>query len=342
VIRRTLTLLAVLSLAAPLSLHAQEVAEELRDAMKSEVFNLEMLFRTDAELRLEDGGERSHVDVAVARLRARGRLDGGFQYFAQFEFARDPNVLDLRLGWSPGTEFLVRAGRFKTPFSREFLTFFGARDLNGTARIVGRLAPNRQYGVEMSGRASDHFRWQVGGFTGGSSSASNEPGLVVGRVVFDRLFASESGSGVSLGLNAGAGTDQAIAQRLYGSGFRGDGTLVGVDARYERGPLLLSTEWIRGDYESDLHAPGDGEPQVIDDSGASGIQVTAAWQFTDVVQGLIRWDRFDGPDSAADDLMLLGLNITPTDYVRMQAIYRLPFEDASETHRMYANIQLFF
>ena len=343
-IRRTLMLSLALCLISPSGARAQDVADQLRAAMKSEVFNLEMLFRTDAEVRLEDGAERSAVDVAVARLRAGGRLDGGFRYFAQLEFARDPNLLDLRLGWSPGPEFLVRAGYFKTPFSREFLTFYGARDFNGTSRVVGQMAPNRQYGIELSGRATEHVHWQVGGFTGADADSPIAGELLAGRVTFDKLFASDSGSGLSFGVNGAIGTDRAIAPRVLDSDLAGDGTLVGVDARYERGPLLLAGEWIAGDFESGLIPPDDGGGVILllfnDD--ASGMQLTGGWQFTDVVQGLVRWDHFDGPEVDADDLMLLGLNITPTAYVRIQGVYRAPLQDASESHRIFANIQLHF
>ena len=124
--RRAGLALAVLALLAGPPARAQD-APSLR---------LGTLVQADA--RVGDGPEG--FALPAARLRATARAEG-LTLFAQADLARDPVLLDARLSLPVAGVLVVDTGLFKTPFSREFLTFRGALPLAERSRVVRALAP---------------------------------------------------------------------------------------------------------------------------------------------------------------------------------------------------------
>ena len=326
-------LLPLLGLVAvlPASASAQTPEDEPVLAQVREVFSqpgltLGFLLQAVVDVGLEE--DPASAQVAAARIRVAGVLDGGFSYRLQTNHAASPSLLDAQVGWTHGPRFSVHAGRFKTPFSREFLTYAGAIDFVNRARAVSALAPNRQMGVQASGLLTERVAYAVGGFTGGSNTTPNEALVGVARVSGDGFAV---GDGVlAVAAHLAVGRDGAIGTGVLGPGFVGDGVLWGGDARYEAGRLLLAGEYVHADWDP----LGPAEPD------AEGFYLTAGWMVAEARQALIRWDRYRAPVGEANDVILLGANVWPTEASEIQVNWGIPVDDGAGPHKLLVNFQI--
>jgi hypothetical protein len=228
--------------------------------------------------------------------------------------------------------FAVDAGRFKTPFSRELLTYAGSIDFVDRSRVVSALAPNRQVGVRLSGQLDDHVSWAAGGFTGGSNNVPGEPLLGVLRLEGSGIDVGEDGV-LALAGQAGFGRDGAVGAGAGGNAFRGDGVLLGVDGRFTSGPLLLAAEYIRADWDPTFGGDGD----------ADGLYATVGWHVRENHQVLARWDRYRSVTALdADDAIVLGYNVWPTGASEIQVNGVFPMRDSGLPYRLLVNFQIGF
>lgn len=308
----------------------EPVLDQLRETFSQPGLTLGMLLQTVIDPGLDDATTAS-AQVAAARLRLFGELDGGFHYMFQTNFAASPSLLDARVGWTHSDALTVYAGRFKTPFSRELLTFAGSIDFVNRSRVVSALAPNRQVGVQVGGSLDERVGWSAGGFTGANNTTANESLAGVFRLE-GRGIAIGDGTLAAAG-HVGVGRDGAIGTRALGGAFVGDGVLLGADARYEAGQLLLAAEVIRADWD----------PVGPVDVDADGLYLTAGWMVRENHQGLVRWDRYRAPGTVLDDdVVVLGYNTWPTTATEIQVNWILPLRDSGEPYRLLVNLQMGF
>jgi hypothetical protein len=70
-------------------------------------------------------------------------------------------LLEAIVSWSPDPRLMISAGRFKTPFSREFIQDIANIDFVNRSRVVVALVPNRQRGLRLRGmpEAASPGRW---------------------------------------------------------------------------------------------------------------------------------------------------------------------------------------
>lgn len=322
--------LAGLAVAAPLAAQQEPepILDQVRDVFGSEGLTLGFLLQAVLDPGI-DGDDPARAQVGNARLRLQGRLDGGFSYKLQTNHAATPTLLDAQLSWSPGPELMVSVGRFKTPFSRELLTYAGSIDFVNRSRVVSALAPNRQVGVQLGGRLTDVVSWSAGGFTGPRTSTSDQSLLGVVRL---------EGSGIEVGKGTLAvaaqfagGREDAIGARALGPAFTGDGLIYGVDARYEAGPLLLAGEYIRGEWNPDFG---------VLDVEADGVYLTAGYMLAEARQVLMRWDRYEAPGQEPDDVLVFGFNAWPTGATEIQVNWLVPLKESTELHKLLVNFQI--
>lgn len=306
----------------------EPILDQVRQLFSSEGMTLGFLLQTVADPGIDDDPAR--VTVPNARLRLYGQLDGGFGYKLQTNHAGGSTLLDAQVTWSPGSELTIAAGRFKTPFSREFLIYGGSIDLVNRSRVVARLAPNRQMGVQAGGRLNEIVSWTVGGFTGATNATSDESLIGVVRLEGSGI---EVGEGtLSVGANLAGGREDAIGARQLGPAFSGDGLLYGADARFVSGPLMLAGEYIRGDWAPDVG---------VTDVEADGFYFTAGYMVQEMRQILLRWDRFEAPGALeADDVLVFGFNAWPTSATEIQLNWQVPLKDSSELHKVLINFQV--
>ncbi len=322
-------LLFGVALSAPAAAQQDEpLLGELRSTLTRPWMTVGALFVTTVDLGLED--RATSASVRAARLRLSGNLDGGFSYFLQTNFAASPALLDARIGWSPDSAFTLWAGRFKTPYSRELLAYLGDLDFIARARVVDALSPNRQVGMQATWRAGDHLAWSLGGFTGTENAARNESLIGVARL---EGMAIPVGEGtLSVAGQAAVGRDAAITGRAYPLTFEGDGFLLGGDARFELGRLLLAGEFHRAEWE----------PVAAADTDAQGAFVTAGWMVRSDQQVLVRWDNYRAPVGQASDFLVLGYNAWPTSAAQVQVNWLAPVDESGAPHQVLVSFELRF
>ncbi|NNF13112.1 MAG: hypothetical protein HKN72_07810 [Gemmatimonadetes bacterium] len=329
---RTAMVLGFLVVGAPSPMAAQQdlepVLDQVRQLFSSPGMSLGFLLQAVADPGIDDDPAR--VTVPNARLRLYGQLDKGFGYKLQTNHAGTATLLDAQVTWSPGSELTIAAGRFKAPFSREFLVYGGAIDFVNRSRVVSRLAPNRQMGVQLGGQLDQVISWTVGGFTGANNSTSDESLIGVVRLEGSGI---EVGDGtLSVGANFAGGREDAIGSRQLGPAFTGDGVLYGADALFVSGPLMLAGEYIRGEWDPDVG---------VIDIESDGLYFTAGYMVQEMRQILIRWDRFEAPGAIeADDVLVFGFNAWPTSATEIQVNWQVPLKDSSELHKILVNFQV--
>lgn len=328
------SLLVALSLlatfAVPASVTAQQdrepVLDEVRDLFTSEGLTLRFLLQGVVDAGVDDSPARARV--SQARLRLEGLLDEGFGYKLQTNHVGTSTLLDAQVSWTPGPELTVAAGRFKTPFSREFLTYAGSIDFVSRSRVVTALAPNRQVGVQLGGRINDLLSWSAGGFTG-QNTTTDESLLGVVRLEGAGIEVAEGT--LSVAAQVAGGRDDAAGARQLGPAFSGDGILYGADARFESEFLMLAGEYIRGEWEPDV-----GLTEVESD----GLYLTAGFNVTETRQLLVRWDRYEAPGQEADDILVFGFNAWPTSAAQLRVNWLVPLKDSDQIHRLLFGFQL--
>lgn len=329
---RGLLLFSLIAAASAAPLHAQSqqepTLEQVRALFQQPGLSVHALIQAVADPGIDD--QQARMRVPEARLGIAGVLDQGFRYELQAHLVGSPSILDARVGWASGDAFAVDAGRFKTPFSREFLTYIGSTDFIDRARVVNALAPDRQLGVQLSGQVTDNVGWAVGGFTGGADSGGGEPLLGVVRLAASSIELGEGA--LAFSGQAGFGQDGAIGSGFGGTGFRGDGLVLGFDGRYESGRLLLGAEYIRAEWD----------PSIGADQDAEGLFATAGWRLEEKHQVLARWDRYRGVVGEADDALMLGYNVFPTQASRIQFNGIFPLRDSALPYRLLVNFQIGF
>jgi len=303
--------------------------EQLRAAVTSPWLTLGALFSTRVDVGLEEAPPAAQV--RAARILLSGTLDGGFSYFLQTNFASSPALLDGRIGWSPDPGFVVYAGRFKTPFSRELLTYLGDLDFIDRSRVVDALAPDRQVGVQATWRIGERFAWSLGGFSGREGELRNE--ALVGVARLEGMGITVGRALVSVAGHAALGRDAAIAGRARPVTFQGEGSVLGLDASVEIGRLMLVGEVIGADWDPDAGPSAD----------AGGAYLTAAWKLEPSRQLLVRWDRYRAPGvGEASDYVVLGVNVWPTSAAQFQANWLVPIDGGDDLHRVVLGVEVGF
>jgi hypothetical protein len=272
----------------------------------------------------------ANVSVSAARLLLAGVFDNGFRYFLQTNFAASPSVLDARVGWVYDDRFGVWAGRFKTPFNQELIDYAGSIDFVNRSRVVSQLGTDRQYGVLIASRVGI-ASVALGGFTGPNGTPTGDDLAGVARLAVVPEIGEEHT--LRAGASAAIGRDGAVGGRSLGPGYDGSASLFEVDARYERGPLLLAFEGVLGSYDPDVGGDEDG----------SGLYLTGGWRPTERTQLLARWDRFtDAGSDEADDNIVFGFNAWPTSASEIQVNWVAPVAGSASPHKLLINFQVGF
>jgi hypothetical protein len=343
-IARRAVLLAATGAVVPVPATAQTGDEpifaQLVQAFKKPYFSVGMLVQSVADFQIERSFPGTNgFTLANARLNVGGELDGGFGYFFQTNFAGSARILDARLSYRPVDAIRISVGQFKAPFSYELLTDAASLDFVNRAQVVSALAPARQLGAEVAlGARAAPVGFSAGVFNGnaiGANANDNNALLYVARFRITPIRPSSQHHGrLLLGVNAGFSRDAAASlPAILPTSFAGDRTLLGADARYTDGPLLLSGEVI---YAHLAPAVGPAiEPW--------GFHATAGYKPTARTQVLGRWDRLDRGLLATTDLIIFGFNAWPTRATEVQVNYLFDTDQATvDNHRLLVNLQLGF
>ena len=325
-------LLFILSAGATSALHAQDepLLERLQRQFQSEHFRLGMLTQVVGTLQFDADDAVNGFSIGAARLSARGRLDGGFNYLLQTEFVSSPVLLDARLGYAFSETFSISAGVYKAPFSAEQLIPAANIDMINRSIVVSALAPGRQIGVSLDGYNPERtVMYSIGAFNGNGRSLGgndNNSLLYAGRLA---VYPSLSEGSLELGLNLAYSEDPGPA----GGRTR---FLFGGDARFQQERLLLAGEVIYGDIDAAVVAGGERNPV--------GYQATAGYMLEPGVhQVLLRLDGFDPDLAAGDDVnfLIFGYNYWPTGAFELQVNFLAPLFEGGRS-AVLVNFQVSF
>ena len=278
----------------------------------------------------EAEGNEGRIEIAAARFGIGGRLGGGVGYRLQTEFARSPAVLDVYISYG-SDDVRVVVGRQKAPFSYEFLTSAADIPFVNRSRAVRALAPGREVGVEVQATsASSPLSLRAGVFNatqrrtaqGAPVSQAQRGGvLVVGRA--QGAFDVGGGGALTVGTNVGYDTPDTSDEVEAPGRF-----LLGADARFRLGALLLSGEYLYARTgEAVRPLPRDRE----------GGYATVGYDLSADDRVLARLDVFEGSEE-----VLFGYNRALTRAASFQANLVVPLDDAAEPFGALANFQLAF
>ena len=334
---------ALLCVALPATAQAQTdepVLTQLVQTFKKPYLSVGMLVQSVADFQIERSFAGANgFALANARLNVGGELDGGFGYFFQTNFAGTARILDARLSYRPLNAVRVSAGQFKAPFSYELLTDAASTDFVNRSQVVTALAPGRQLGGELAlGARAAPVGFSAGVFNGnaiGANANDNNALLYVARFRATPVRPPDGHAGrLLMGVNAAFSRDAAAAlPAILPTPFAGDRTLLGADARYTDGPMLLSGEVIYAHLA----------PEVGPSIEPWGFHATAGYHPSPKTQVLARWDYLDPGVAAATSLILFGFNAWPTGATKMQVNYLFDTDQPGvDNHRLLVNFQLGF
>jgi len=318
--------------------------EKLTEFLKRDYFSVGAVLQVVGDMQPErQSSGNNGFSVANFRLNFRGELDRGFGYWLQASFTSSPAILDGSMYYEPVPAARITVGRFKSPFSTEFLVAAPDIDFVNRSQVVSALAPGRQVGVKLSGKTNNEvFSYAAGIFNGNSPSENandNNDFLYAARATIKtELGDADPKSTLEIGANIAQSYDSEYG--LPGDRmplFSGDRILFGADFRLMVRKWLVSGEAIAANLD-----PGSGETLK-----PLGYHVTAGYMVSSNSQLLARWDSFDAEDlnilDGKTDLVVLGFNHWPTKATELQVNYIIDADDNElKYHQWLINLQIVF
>ncbi|TFG89302.1 MAG: hypothetical protein E4H17_00910 [Gemmatimonadales bacterium] len=335
---RVIVIVLALSGAAAPRAAQDSLLTELAHRFQSEPLRLGMLLQVVGDFQdNRNDGSSNGFRIPNARLKLSGRLDNGFGYLLQTNFASSTVLLDAALSYRAAEPFTLQAGKFKVPFSGELLTAAGELDFIDRAQVVRALAPGRQLGAQAEGRvARGVVQYGLGVFSGNTESSNDDDRLLTaGRVAIVPFRSTPSSTRqLEIAGNLAYSHDTNVSLGALGSSFAGRRTLYGADVRWRHDDWLVAGEFIGARLEPDSGST----------TNPVGWQGTLGYHISRKFQLLARWDalRPDGP-GADSDLLLIGFRAWPTGAVQCRLAYQrdLAMTDSSP-HGVLAGAQLGF
>jgi hypothetical protein len=124
--------------------------EDFKNAFSKPYLRIGLVLQTTGNFQIERQAGTNGFELTNLRFKLSGRFDKGIGYAIQTSFTRSPSILDARIYYEIDKSFIVDAGLYKAPFSREFLISTPYTDFVSRAQLVA-LVPNRQIGVTARG-----------------------------------------------------------------------------------------------------------------------------------------------------------------------------------------------
>lgn len=301
----------LLSTTGLIAQNQEPLANELRNLLKSESFNVGLLLQSEANFSFENDNYNNgrSFTLGATRLDIRGKVDGGFNYRLQLELRRAVSLLDAQIGYTFENGVQVVGGAFKPFTSRDLDPNPGATDFINRARQVGAMMNSREIGVTVFGDAGN-LRYIIGMYNGNGLNNSN---FGDNRFLYTaRLgYSHEASTGdVEVGLNTAINTS-----RFETVGNTG---LVSVENRVLYGPYVeySSDSWFgTAEFQQTRFERADNNL----DETITGFYVTVGNKITEKSELLIRWDHLSYDiRPLTSDLLILGWNHQATSLISFQ------------------------
>ena len=203
-----LVLISILLIGA--SLKAQDASdsdfEAFQEHLQRDYFTVGALLQTVGDYQPDRAAGKNGFFVGNARLQVKGVLDNKFGYQLQANFINSPSILDANVYYNVTSNFSVKAGLFKAPFSYEYLIGAAAIDFVNRSAVVNQLAPKRQVGVQLQGTVAEgKLKYSAGMFNGngyGGNQNDDNNFLYTARLETSSGFGNSSDNSMMVGINA--------------------------------------------------------------------------------------------------------------------------------------------
>lgn len=331
---RMLVFVAIATLSmTPAAAADEPLLDALERRLKNEWMSVGLLLQLVADVQSDrDLPGENGFSVANTRVSAKGTLDGHVSYFVQANFAPTAALLDASIGLALSEHATLQAGAMKAPFSVEFLTAASAIDFVNRSQVVSLLAPGRQIGATLRGTLDDAtVHYAAGVFNGNGVGPNGNDGDGVLGVARLGVDASDSDGRAQFGVNVAYGSDDDTRVGLDPD-FRGDRTVLGADARIERGRHVLSGEILWASLDS----------RDVPSTEPWGYQITAGTMLGGETQLLARLDAVKADGHAWRNVAIAGLNVWPTRATELQVNVLVPTNESARHTQLLVNGQVAF
>jgi phosphate-selective porin len=251
-----------------------------------------------------DLGRLLFADRELRRLRVG--FEGKYKKLT-FEFVVDPRtgpdapvdleftdrfqLKDATVGYEFSKKAYLLVGHFKPPVSPEFLTSAAKTDFVERSLVATRLAPDRDWGVGISGEAGK-FTYAAGVFAGDDSEAlQSAEATGAARLTYEALKGLTVGGSFSQGKvepepREGSREPEpkgALGRTTTGFSFwnrahvNGTRRRLGADLEYRRGPFRVIGEYLQ---EQEQRKGQGSTGQDIPDVRGSGWSLQGSWLLT--------------------------------------------------------------
>ncbi|MEJ2103055.1 MAG: porin [Ignavibacteriaceae bacterium] len=308
---------------------------ELIKNFKKDYFTVDLLFQAVADFQPErtiignNGFYLSNV-----RLRMHGNLDKNFSYFFQTSFMVSPILLDASISYRLSDAMHLNAGQFKTPFSKEYLTYAADLDFVNRAQEAALLSPRRDIGLQLSGKFADNlFEYRAGIFNGNGPNKiynDNNSFLYVGRIA---LTPHDKNGHYEIALNAGY--DGNTTGGVLIKNYFGKRTFLGGDLQAVIDKFLFSAEISMNKFEGKIDS-------VHIKKEPYGYHITLGYKPFKKHQFLFRYDNLSADGIISDsELYIIGYNFWPTRFAEIQVNYIIDSNNTEfKNHWYLINFQI--
>jgi len=307
----------------------EPIYDEFIKNFKKDYFTIEMLFQAVADFQPERTiiGNNSFY-LSNARLRLFGNLDDNFSYFFQGSFIVSPLLLDAAISYKFSDLFKLTAGQFKTPFSKEFLTYAANIDFVNRAQATALLSPRRDLGFQVSGHLiSDLIEYRTGIFNGNGPNKffnDNNSFLYVGRIA---VKPRANNNNYEIGFNAGYNENSNSG--ILGKDFSGKQTFIGGDVRAEIDKFLFSSEIVMNKLDGLIDSVATKEDPY-------GYYITIGYKPFSKHQFLLRYDNLSADGIISDSkFYIIGYNFWPTRVAEIQINYIINSDNSEFKYHWY-------
>lgn len=236
----------------PVSLHADEepLAEQVRNMLQHEAFTVKAIVQSCFYYSFDDDdfqGGRT-FEAGDVRLSIRGILDKRFFYRIYFDLTREPNMLDMYVGYRHSDAFRLTAGAQKPKQSIDVIPGTHETDFIERTMIARYLVHSREIGLSAEGSLGqiDYY----GGIFNGSRLRSNNNNKFYGIGRIQYTIDDLSTGGLQIGLQGSHGDSEGVRSGSLGPILRGNRTIFGADARLETDNVLFAAEYLTGILET--------------------------------------------------------------------------------------------
>lgn len=315
---------------------AEPLYEEFKNVFSKPYLRIGLVLQTTGNFQIEREAGTNGFELTNLRFKLSGKFDKGIGYAVQTSFTRSPSILDARVYYEIDKSFIVDAGLYKAPFSREFLISTPYTDFVSRAQLTA-LVPNRQIGVTARGLIpGTQLTYSAGVFNGNrytSSGNDNNDMMYVGRLSFNPKISQNESDKLEIAVSVAQSNDKNVNISPINNAFEGKRFLLGGDTRLEYDKWMISGEAVYAKLD-----PADAE--VFE---PFSYQATIGYMIINKVQLLFRWDSFKMNDTMdANEMAIFGLNIWPSQISQFRINYIVPTKSAPKHHTLLVGAQIAF